>query len=127
MSFIFPPKSIELLETVHSDLRKVAYRALSHTQVGFIITEGIRTPERQAELFKSGASKTMNSRHITGHAIDVAAMMNCKVSWDWAYYELIAKAMNRASLEFMVPIVWGGTWKNFKDGVHFELDRATYK
>ena len=127
MSFAFPTKSIERLKTVHPDLSKVAYRALEHTKIGFIITDGLRTKEKQLELVKSGASKTLNSRHLTGHAIDVAAIMNEKISWDWAYYELIAKAMNRASMELGIPIIWGGIWKDFKDGVHFELDRATYK
>jgi peptidoglycan L-alanyl-D-glutamate endopeptidase CwlK len=25
-----------------------------------------------------------------------------------------------------VPIVWGGDWRTFKDGPHFELDRRKY-
>lgn len=126
MSFAFPPKSIDRLREVHPDLAKVAYRALENSKIGFIITDGLRTKEKQLELVKSGASRTLMSRHLTGHAIDVAAMINGKISWDWAYYEIIAKAFNRASLEYTIPIIWGGIWKDFKDGVHFELDRQAY-
>jgi peptidoglycan L-alanyl-D-glutamate endopeptidase CwlK len=109
---------------VHPDLVKVIRRAAKAG--GFIVTEGLRTKARQAQLVKAGASKTMNSRHLTGHAIDVAALVNGEVRWDWPLYAAIAKEMKRAAADLKVPIIWGGDWRTFKDGPHFELDRRKY-
>lgn len=119
-------RSSDNLKGVHLDLVKVVKRALELTEVDFGITEGLRTKERQAELFKKGASKTLNSRHLTGHAIDVAAFIGNELRWDWPLYPKIAKAFKQASFELEIPIVWGGDWKKLVDGPHFELDRKFY-
>jgi peptidoglycan L-alanyl-D-glutamate endopeptidase CwlK len=109
---------------MHPDLVKVV--RLAAKKGGFIITEGLRTKARQAQLVKAGASRTMNSRHITGHAVDVAAVVNGEVRWDWPLYAAIADRMKAAAAELKVPIIWGGDWRSFKDGPHFELDRRKY-
>jgi len=109
---------------VHPDLVKVIRRAAKAG--GFVVTEGLRTKARQAQLVKAGASRTMNSRHITGHAIDVAALVNGEVRWDWPLYAAIAKIVKAAAKDLGVPIIWGGDWKSFRDGPHFELDRKAY-
>lgn len=112
------------LKGVHPDLVRVV--ELAATRSSFIVTEGLRTKERQAELFKAGASKTMNSRHLTGHAVDVAPMVGGEVRWDWPSFYPLADAVKSAAKELGVSIVWGGDWKTFKDGPHFELDRKVY-
>jgi peptidoglycan L-alanyl-D-glutamate endopeptidase CwlK len=112
------------LKGVHPDLVRVVRRAAK--RASFIVTEGLRTQARQKQLVAAGASKTMNSRHLTGHAIDVAALMSGKVRWDWPLYAAIAKGMKQAADELKVPIIWGGDWRSFKDGPHFELDRRKY-
>lgn len=89
------------------------------------MTEGLRSPERQARLVKAGASKTLKSRHLTGHAVDLAAIVDGKIRWDWPLYFKIAEAMKAAAKEENVSIVWGGDWK-MKDGPHFELSRKVY-
>jgi peptidoglycan L-alanyl-D-glutamate endopeptidase CwlK len=109
---------------VHPDLVKVIRRAAKAG--GFVVTEGLRTKARQAQLVKAGASRTMNSRHITGHAIDVAAVVNGEVRWDWPLYAAIAKIVKAAAKDLGVPITWGGDWPKFRDGPHFELDRKAY-
>jgi len=114
------------MQGVHRDLIRVAERAIALTEVDFMITEGLRTPARQAELVKAGASRTLNSRHLTGHAIDVAAMIGSEVRWDWPLYPRIAKAFKQASKELALPIIWGGDWPRLRDGPHFELDRKVY-
>ena len=91
-----------------------------------MITEGLRTPARQAELVKAGASRTSNSRHITGHAVDVAALVEGQVRWDWPLYGRIAAAFRQAAKELRVPLTWGGDWPKLRDGPHFELDRKAY-
>jgi peptidoglycan L-alanyl-D-glutamate endopeptidase CwlK len=102
----------------------VVRRAAEITTVPFIVTEGVRTLERQRELVKVGASRTMDSRHLTGHAVDLAAMVGSEVRWDWPLYHHIASAMKLAAGELNVPLTWGGDWSSFKDGPHFELPRG---
>jgi len=124
--FVFGTRSRNNLKGVHPDLVKVCELALKYTPHDFLITEGLRTRERQAELVKSGASRTMNSRHITGHAIDFAVLVGGQVRWDWPLYAQVAVAFKRAAKELNVPIVWGGDWVRFRDGPHVELDRRKY-
>ena len=115
------------LKGVHPDLVKVVEKAITLTEIDFRVTEGLRSKTRQIELVNKGASKTLNSRHITGHAVDVVALIGGSVRWDWPLYDIIAKAFKQASKELNIPIIWGGDWKTFKDGPHFELDRNVYK
>lgn len=109
---------------MHPDLAAVVRRAAEITTVPFIVTEGMRTLERQQELVKVGASRTLNSRHLTGHAVDLAAMVGSEVRWDWPLYHHIANAMKLAANELNVPLTWGGDWSSFRDGPHFELPRG---
>ena len=115
------------LKGVHPDLVKVVEKAITLTEIDFRVTEGLRSKTRQIELVNKGASKTLNSRHITGHAVDVVALIGGSVRWDWPLYDKIAKAFKQSAKELNIPIVWGGDWKTFKAGPHFELDRNVYK
>lgn len=126
MTFRLSSRSRGRLVGVHPDLVRVVERAIQITPVDFMVVEGLRTRETQARYVKSGASKTMNSRHLTGHAVDLAPMIGLEVRWDWPLFHKIAPAMKQAAAELKVPIVWGGDWRSFKDGPHFELDRRTY-
>lgn len=119
-------KSLDRLKGVHPDLVKVVKRAIELTPIDFRITEGLRTKERQAYLMKKGATRTMRSRHITGHAIDFVALPGGVVSWDWSHYPKIADAFKKAAAELGVQITWGGDWKSFRDGPHIELNRKYY-
>ncbi len=116
-------RSRQRLSGVHPDLVAVVKRAIEITKQDFSVIEGIRSVERQRELLKSGASTTMNSRHITGHAVDLAPY---PVSWDWEYFYPMADAMKQAAEELDVDLEWGGDWKTFKDGPHFQLSRKSY-
>ena len=121
MGFILSRRSMKNLEGVHPDLVRVVKRAIEITPVDFMVTEGLRTVERQKELIAKGASRTMNSRHLTGHAVDLAAWVDGKVSWFWEHYEKIALAMLESAKKEGVRIEWGGNWSSFKDGPHFQL------
>lgn len=120
------PRSKQRLRGVHPDLVKVVERAIKITEVDFTVLEGLRTPERQKALVEAGASQTLNSRHLTGHAVDLGAWVGDEVRWDWPLYHKIAAAMKEAARLEGVKIVWGGDWKRFADGPHFELDRKAY-
>ena len=118
-------RSLSRLVGVHPDLIKVVEHAITISETDFTVLEGVRTPERQKTLVESGASWTMNSRHITGHAVDLGAWVDDRVDWSWPLYAKIAAAMKNAAKDLDIPIVWGGDWKQ-KDGPHFELDRKFY-
>jgi peptidoglycan L-alanyl-D-glutamate endopeptidase CwlK len=126
MTFRFSSRSLRNMEGVHPDLVAVAHRALEITEIDFLVTEGLRTREKQIELVRAGASRTTRSRHLTGHAIDIAAWVAGGVRWDWPLYEELSRAFKQAAFELKVPIVWGGDWKTFRDGPHYELSRMEY-
>ena len=126
MTFKFSKRSIDNMKGVHPDLVRVVHTALKISPIDFLVTEGLRSVERQKQLFEAGASRTMNSRHLTGHAVDLAAWVG-GVRWDWPLYEIIAVAMKQAAKDEDVAIVWGGDWTTFRDGPHFELDRNKYR
>jgi len=112
------------LAGVHPDLVRLVRRA--RDEGDFIITEGVRSEKRQRQLMIAGASQTMNSRHLTGHAVDIAALIDGEVRWDWPLYTRLSAAFKRASMVENVPIVWGGDWPTFRDGPHYELSREVY-
>jgi peptidoglycan L-alanyl-D-glutamate endopeptidase CwlK len=126
MTYVLGARSRAKLKGVHPDLVRVVELALTYSPHDFTITEGLRSVARQRELKAAGASQTMNSRHITGHAIDFAVLVGGKVRWDWPLYGQVAEAFKRASKELNVPIIWGGDWKSLRDGPHVELDRKRY-
>jgi len=114
---------------VHKDLQEVVCRAIQITEVDFMVTEGLRTKERQQELFDAGASKTLNSRHLeqedgTSHAIDICALIGGRADWSFCIYEKLAVTFKQAAQDLGVDIQWGGDWPTFKDGCHFELKRG---
>ena len=126
MTFRFSSRSLRNMEGVHPDLVAVAHRALEITEIDFLVTEGLRTREKQLELVRAGASRTTRSRHLTGHAIDIVAWVAGGVRWDWPLYEELSRAFKQAAAELKVPIVWGGDWKTFRDGPHYELSSTEY-
>lgn len=123
MTFQLSDKSLRRLEGVHPDLVKVVKRAIEITPVDFVVVEGLRTKSRQAYLLDAGKSRTMNSYHLTGHAVDIAPIVNGKVSWDWKYFHPMVAAMKQAAKELDVKITAGADWKTFPDGPHFQIDR----
>ena len=121
-------RSKRSLTGVHPDLVRVIQRALQISPVDFTVIEGLRTQARQKELFAQGATKTMNSRHLTGHAVDLLPInpKTGKGEFAWPLYDLLAPAVKAAAAELGVAITWGGDWKTFKDGPHFELTHEAY-
>ena len=126
MTYKLGQRSLRRLRGVHPDLVAVVKRAIEITDTDFTVLEGLRSEERQARLVAAGASRTMRSRHLTGHAVDLAAYVDGRVSWDWPLYYRIAKAVKKAARELGVDIDWGGDWKSFRDGPHWQLSRRAY-
>jgi peptidoglycan LD-endopeptidase CwlK len=107
--FKLSTRSLTNLAGVKPTLASVVSRAIQLTTVDFVVIEGLRTTARQEELVASGASKTMNSKHLTGDAVDLAAWLGT-VRWEMPLYFKIADAMQQAAKEQNVGIRWGGAW-----------------
>lgn len=117
------------LNTINPTLRKVCLKAFETLPFDVTIIEGVRDSKRQAQLFKEGATKTMNSRHLSGNAVDIAPY---PINWkDYGRFKVLAEHMFAAAKELGVTIRWGGNWSrlnadakppsDFVDSPHFEL------
>lgn len=123
MTYRLGQRSKQRLSGVHPDLVAVVELAIQKTTQDFSVTEGIRHINRQRELLAKGKTTTLNSRHPTGHAVDLVPY---PVSWDWDKFYPIADAMKEAAEELGVDMDWGGDWKSFPDGPHFQLSWKAY-
>ena len=119
-------RSLNNLRGVHPDLVAVVKKAITITTVDFTVIEGLRTQARQKQLYLKGATKTMRSRHLDGHAVDIAPYVDGKIRWDWPLFYPLADAMKAAALQVEVPVEWGGDWRSFKDGPHWQLPWRDY-
>ena len=126
MTFKLSQKSLDRLTGVHPDLVDVVMLAIGKSEVDFAVLEGVRSLARQEQLVKAGASKTLRSRHLTGHAVDLGAIVSGQVRWDWPLYHKIADAVKEAAAELSIPVEWGGDWRSFPDGPHFQLPWQEY-
>jgi peptidoglycan LD-endopeptidase CwlK len=122
----YSQRSLNNLKGIHPDLRRVIDRALQDSPLDFVVIEGLRSEERQRQLVASGASRTMNSRHLTGHAVDLMPIGPNGPAFDWPLYDQLGPAVKLAADKLGIALDWGGDWKSFRDGPHFELDRAAY-
>lgn len=113
------------LQGVHPDLVRVIRRA-DEMGAKFHVTCGLRTIEEQKALLAAGKSKTLKSRHLTGHAIDYVAIDENGVSYDHPDMLAVANKIKAAAADCGVPVEWGGDWKTFKDTPHFQLPVSAY-
>ena len=120
-------QSLAALKGIHPDLRRVMDRALQEAPMDIRVLEGLRSKSRQEYLVKTGKSKTMNSRHLTGHAVDIMPIAPSGADpWDWKYFHLLAPAVKLAATREGVVLEWGGDWKSFPDGPHWQLPWNLY-
>jgi peptidoglycan L-alanyl-D-glutamate endopeptidase CwlK len=116
----------ERLQTVSPRLADVVRKAATYLDFDLLVVEGARTLERQKMLVAKGASRTLKSKHLPGpdgysRAVDLAPVVDGELRWDWPLFLVINKAMQRASDELGVVLTWGGDWRKFRDGPHWEL------
>jgi peptidoglycan L-alanyl-D-glutamate endopeptidase CwlK len=123
MGFLFSPRSEAFLQDIDPDLCRVARRALAISRLDFAIISGKRDMAEQRRLVRSGASQTLHSRHLTGHAIDVVPLdpKTGKGRFSRALALEVAAAFYAAGQDCDVPITWGGMWSQFEDTPHFEI------
>ncbi|WP_271311779.1 M15 family metallopeptidase [Yersinia intermedia] len=131
-NYRFSTRSENNLKGVNPALVKVVRRALELSTVDFIVIEGLRTVERQQQLYAQGRTTagkivtwTMKSKHIDGNAVDLLPV----TGWDnLASFKAVSKAMFQAASELGVKITWGADWngngiqeKGETDSPHFEI------
>ena len=126
MTIALGSRSIKRLANVHHDLVRVVRAAAMQSNLDFCVLEGLRTLDRQKELLAQGATTTLKSRHLTGHAVDLAGMSGGEIRWDWPLYHKLAVIIKAAAAAEKVKIEWGGDWRKFKDGPHWQLPWAKY-
>ena len=126
MTITLGTRSLSRLEGVHPDLVRVIKRAALMSDMDFTVLEGLRTMKRQKELLAARATTTLKSRHLDGHAVDIAPMIGGTVRWDWPLYHRLAAIVKDAALHEKVPVEWGGGWKTFPDGPHWQLPWKGY-
>ena len=132
MPYVLGKRSKERLEGVHPDLVSVVERAIEISEMDFFVGEGLRSLERQKKLVASGASRTMNSRHLTGHAVDLHPhpykgdhdQDGIPNSDDHDAYEPIVEAMKQAADELGIVMEHGYDWG--WDAPHHQLSRKAY-
>lgn len=126
MMYKFSTRSVKRLKGVHNDLVRVLILALQESTIDFGIAEGKRTLAKQKQYVREGKSQTLNSRHLTGHAVDIYAWADGASSWTKKDLRKVWNAIQAAAKLLGVEVKWGGNWRNFQDAPHFELSRAKY-
>ena len=125
--FELDAKSLNRLNGVDKRLVDLAKQVAKITPIHFQITEGIRTKERQEQLVKEGKSKTLNSKHLQGLAIDI---MSCKEGYSQAkdIFILVGLFIAKAK-ELNINIRVGALWdynstkdNNFIDAYHIQVE-----
>jgi len=126
MSLVLGKRSLSNLVGVHPDLVSVVKRAIEITDQDFTVIEGRRSYSRQKELVRKGFSKTMNSRHLTGHAVDIVPYpIAHRLSYPDSKWISVSEALLYAADELDVDLGWGYAMWGW-DKPHWELSRRTY-
>lgn len=124
--FKFGPSSLSKLGTCEPRLQQVILLALTKSPIDFGVTEGRRELERQKMLVATGASQTLNSRHLANakglsEAVDLAAYLDTdgdgdkEFSWHTAHLISVIKAVQQAAIELGTRVRWGGCWACLND------------
>lgn len=126
MTYTLSARSAQRLEGVHPDLVRIVKRALQLSAVDFGVAEGLRSMERQRELVAAGKSRTLRSRHITGHAVDLYPVTKAGAEWTRADFAPVVQAMKQAAAELGLPLECGHDWQSFPDSPHHQLPVTAY-
>ncbi len=132
MSFALSQRSLQRLDGVHPKLANVVKAAIAISKTDFSVIEGVRSLEKQREYFNAGKSRTMKSKHLTGHAVDLMPLVDTdgdgdrEGTWEERHFLPIADAMRQAASSLGIQITWGGEWRSFRDCPHWEIDPQRY-
>ena len=118
--------SIQRLNGVHPKLQAIVLLAAAQLEYPFNVSEGVRSKERQIQMFNEGKSKTKNGKHLIqadgyGHAVDLYPLTDDRKQIDWACFPKFVEDMKSFAQQLGYDIQAGHDWKTFKDSPHFEL------
>ena len=154
-NFHLSQRSHSRLIGVDERLVSLVESAILTSPIDFTVNEGLRALERQKHLVAIGASQTLNSKHLTGEAVDLLPYVEGTVRWEWPLYFTLAEHIRSVALSMNISLRWGGCWdvygftyttspckelvenyverqrkkgkKAFIDGPHFELCKRSVK
>jgi peptidoglycan L-alanyl-D-glutamate endopeptidase CwlK len=129
MSFRLGALSESNLVGVHPDIVATVRKAILISEIDFTVHDGLRTLAEQKKLVASGASRTLDSYHLTGDAVDLVPFVNGKLRWEMPLCNEVARAMLEASGKLGVRLVWGRVWDSELvelDPDDFDGERALY-
>lgn len=110
MTFALGKQSESNLIGVNPKLICCVRYAIKRSEQDFSVFEGLRSLERQKALVASGASRTLQSYHLTGNAVDLVPYVGGRLQWQMPLCLKVARWMREASVSLSVPIVWGAVW-----------------
>lgn len=141
MKYRFSKRSLDNLVGVHPDLVLIVHDVMDMGLMDFSVNEGLRTPERQAELVQKGFSKTHYSKHLKqpsgySHAVDLypspidMGAVRAGNAREISRFGFLAGLMLSTAKHHGLKLVWGGDWDRdgetldhtFYDGPHFQLE-----
>lgn len=115
--FKFSQSSLNKLATIDKRLQLICNEAIK--EYDFCVIDGLRSLETQKKYFEAGKSKTMNSKHLNGLAVDLIPF---PIDWNnIKRFKELSLIIKRIALNNNIKIRWGGDWKSFKDYPHYEL------
>lgn len=154
-NFHLSQRSHSRLIGVDERLVNLVSSAILTSPIDFTVNEGLRTLERQKHLVAIGASTTLNSKHLTGEAVDLIPYVENTIRWEWPLYYTLAEHIRSVAQSMNISLRWGGCWdvygftytsasckklvddyvarqkkkgkRAFIDGPHFELCKRSIK
>lgn len=135
VTFMLGQRSLDRMIGVHPELERLVKAAIRLSKIDFTVVEGVRSLASQREYFRRGKSRTMNSKHLTGHAVDLMPygdldgdgdfdQLDKEQAWEKPHFLPINDAMQQAAANLGIKIAWGGHWG--WDFPHFEIDPQRY-
>lgn len=119
MAFTLSRADERKLVGLNKNLVALVHRVALVTPVPFIVVEGLRTKGRQRQLFAQRKTKTLNSKHIIGRAVDCAPMVNGVLSWWWHDFTPLVQCAKECASEMSLPMTFGYDWG--WDAPHWEM------
>ena len=120
MGYKLGKKSMGQLVGLYPDLSFAVTEAIKITAQDFMAFDGVRSTAQQRKLVAKGASKTMDSYHLYGLAVDLVPYINGQPRWEEKPCKVINKAMNSVIKAHGLAIDWGyGMWG--WDMPHYQL------